>query len=158
MGDLTAKDIMNREILTVNAEISLQGLSEFLLQNSISGAPVTLENGELVGVVSITDIIRHETLLEKGLQFNSRHDYYIHTVEDRFSQQDLSSLHFGDEPLVTVQDIMTPTILEVGENDTVQQVADTMIKNRIHRVFVIREKRPIGIISTGDMLKVIRDM
>ncbi len=158
MEILTAKDIMNREVLTISAEISLQGLAEFLLRNSISGAPVTSENGELVGVVSITDIIHHETLLEKGLQFNNRYEYYIHTVEDRFSQQDLSSLHFEDESLVTVQDIMTPTILEVGENDTVQQVADTMIKNRIHRVFVTREKKPIGIISTGDMLKVIRDM
>jgi len=158
MEKLTAKNIMNREVLTVTAELSLQGLTEFLLQNSISGAPVTSENGELVGVVSITDIIRHETLLEKGLQFNNRHDFYLHTVEDRFSHQDLSSLHLGDESLVTVQDIMTPTILEVVENDTVQQVADTMVKNRIHRVFVTREKKPIGIISTSDMLKVIRDM
>jgi predicted transcriptional regulator len=158
MENLTAKDIMNRKVLTVNTELSLQGLTEFLLQNSISGAPVTSRDGKLIGVVSVTDIIRHETVLEKGIQFNSRHDYYVHTVEDRFSHQDLSSLHFGDEPLVTVQDIMTPTILEVGEKDTVQQVADTMIRNRIHRVFVTHEKKPIGIISTGDMLKVIRDM
>ncbi len=158
MEKLTAKDIMNREVLTVNAELSLQGLAEFLLQNSISGAPVTSKNGKLIGVVSLTDIIRHETLLEKGLQFNNRNDYYGHTVEERFSQQDLTSLHFSDEPLVTVQDIMTPKILEVGEKDTVQQVADTMIKNRIHRVFVTREGKPIGIISTADMLRVIRDM
>ena len=158
MEKLTAKDIMNREVLTVNAELSLQGLAEFLLQNSISGAPVTSKTGKLIGVVSLTDIIRHETLLEKGLQFNNRHDYYVHTVEDRFSQQDLGSLHFGDEPQVTVQDIMTSTTLKVGEEDTVQQVAGTMIKNRIHRVFVTREEKPIGIISTADMLRVIRDM
>jgi CBS domain-containing protein len=158
MGKLTAKDIMNREVLTVNSELSLQGLAEFLLQNSISGAPVTSRNGKLIGVVSITDIIRHETLLEKGLQSNGRHDFYFHTVQDRFSHQDLDSLHLGDESLVTVQDIMTSTILEVGEEDTAQQVADTMIKNRIHRVVVTREKKPIGIISTADMLKVIRDM
>ena len=158
MEKLTAKDIMNREVLTVNAELSLQSFAEFLFQNSISGAPVTSKNGKLIGVVSITDIIRHETPLEKGLQFNSRHDFYVHTVEDRFSHQDLDSLHFGDEPLMTVQDIMTSTILEVGEEDTVQQVADTMIRNRIHRVFVTREKEPIGIISAADMLKVIRDM
>jgi CBS domain-containing protein len=158
MENRTAKEIMNREVLTVNAELSLQGLAEFLFQNSISGAPVTSGNGKLVGVVSITDIIRHETLLEKGLQFNSRHDFYFHRVEKRFSHQDLDSLHLGDESLVTVKDIMTPTILEVKEEDTVQQVADTMIKNRIHRVIVTHEKKPIGIISTADMMKVIRDM
>lgn len=141
MEKLTTKDIMNREVLTVNTDLSLQGLAEFLFRNSISGAPVTSGDGKLIGVVSITDIIRHETLPEKGLQFNSRHDFYFHTVENRFSHQDLDSLHLGDESLVTVEDIMTPTILEVGENDSVQQVADTMIKNRIHRVVVTREKK-----------------
>ena len=158
MEKLTAKDIMNREVLTVNTELSIQGLAEFLFHNSISGAPVTSKNGKLIGAVSITDIIRHETLLEKGLQSNGRHDFYFHTVENRFSHQDLDSLHLGDESLVTVKDIMTPKILEVGEKDTMQQVANTMINNRIHRVVVTHEKKPIGIISTTDMLKVIRDM
>lgn len=158
MEKLTAREIMNREVLTVNAELSLQGLAEFLLRNSISGAPVISGNGRLIGAVSVTDIIRHETLPEKGRQFSGRHDFYIHTGENRFSHQDLDSLHLGDESLVTVQDIMTSTILGVAENDTVQQVADTMIKNRIHRVFVIREKKPIGIISAADMLKIIRDL
>ena len=65
MEKLTAKDIMNREVLTVNAELSLQGLAEFLFHNSISGAPVISKNGKLIGAVSVTDIIRHETLPEK---------------------------------------------------------------------------------------------
>jgi CBS domain-containing protein len=158
MEKLTAKGIMNREVLTVNPELSLQGLAEFLIQNSISGAPVVSKDGKLIGVVSVTDIIRHETILEKGTQFNNGHDFYFHAVGNRFSHQDLDSLHLGDESLVTVKDIMTSTILEVGEKDTVQQVADTMVKNRIHRVFVTREKEPIGIISTADMLKIIRDL
>jgi predicted transcriptional regulator len=158
MEKLTAKDIMNREVLTVNTELSIQGLAEFLFHNSISGAPVISQNGKLIGAVSVTDIIRHETLPEKSPQFNSRHDYYVHTAENRFSHQDLDALHFTAEAPVTVQDIMTPQILEVGEQDTVQQVAETMIKNRIHRVFVTREEKPIGIISTVDMMKVIRDM
>jgi CBS domain-containing protein len=55
-------------------------------------------------------------------------------------------------------DIMTSKILEVGEDDTVQKVADMMIKYRVHRVFVTRKKKPIGIISTTDLLKIIRDM
>ena len=158
MENLTAKDIMNREILTVNAELSLQGLAEFLFQNSISGAPVTSMDGKLIGVVSITDIIRQETPFEKGLPPDNRHDFYLHTVQEQFSHQDLDSLHLGDESLVMVQDIMTPAILEVRENDTVQKVADAMLKNRIHRVLVTREKEPIGIISTTDMLKVIRGL
>jgi CBS domain-containing protein len=53
---------------------------------------------------------------------------------------------------------MTPTIFRVNENATVQQVADTMIRGRIHRVFVTQEEKVVGIISAADMLRVIRDM
>jgi CBS domain-containing protein len=53
---------------------------------------------------------------------------------------------------------MTPMIFQVTEDTPVQQVADMMIKNRIHRIFVTRDEKVVGIISTPDMLKVIRDM
>jgi CBS domain-containing protein len=53
---------------------------------------------------------------------------------------------------------MTPMIFQVTEDTPVQQVADMMIKNRIHRVFVTREEKVVGIISTPDILKIIRDM
>jgi CBS domain-containing protein len=49
-------------------------------------------------------------------------------------------------------------IFQVTEDTSVQQVADLMLKNRIHRVFVTRDEKVVGIISTPDMLKVIRDM
>ena len=158
MTGLTAKDVMIQEVLEVRPEWSLQKLVEFLVENSISGAPVTTEDGELVGVVSLTDIIRHDTLLEKTSQSYGPHEYFLHTLESQFAPQEIQSLHFEHEPLMTIRDIMTPTIFRVNENATVQQVADTMIRSRIHRVFVTQEEKVVGIISAADMLKVIRDM
>ena len=158
MGRLTAKDVMTQEVLEAKADWSLQRLIEFLVENSISGAPVTTEDEKLVGVVSLTDIIRHDTLLEKGSQTYGTHEYYIHTLESHFTPQEIDSLHFANEHLLTVSDIMTPMIFRVNENTPVQQVADIMIKSRIHRVFVTKEERVVGIISAADMLRVIRDM
>ena len=80
MKGLTAKDVMTREVLEAKAEWSLQSLAEFFIENSISGAPVTSESGKLVGVVSLTDIIRHDTLLEKGSQSYGTHEYYLHAL------------------------------------------------------------------------------
>ena len=158
MEALTAKDIMSHDVLEVMAGWSVQRLVEFLVENSISGAPVTTEGGKLVGVVSLTDIICHDTLLEKGSQSYGTHEYYLHTLESQFAPQEIDSLHFDNEPLMTVRDIMTPAIFKVSENATVQRVADTMIRSRIHRVFVTREEKVIGIISAADMLRVIRDI
>jgi CBS domain-containing protein len=52
---------------------------------------------------------------------------------------------------------MTPMVFDVTEGMKVKQVADTMIRGRIHRVFVTRDEKLTGVITTVDMLKVIRN-
>ena len=157
MKKLTAKDVMNKDVLSVGMDWSVEYLTDFLVENGISGAPVTSEDGKLVGVVSLTDIVRHNSLPGKESRLDSPYDYYRHGLEHQYAKEDIRSLSIGTEPLNTVRDIMTPMIFDVNEDTKVKQVADTMIRGRIHRVFVTREQKLAGVITTVDMLKVIRN-
>ena len=156
MRGLTASHFMTAEVLAVEADWSIERLSEFLIENSISGAPVQSKEGNLIGVVSLSDIVRYDTQPEKDSQWP--HDYYLHALERQCTREEATSFRIEAEPLKTVRAIMTPMIFQVTEDTPVQQVADMMIKNRIHRVFVTRDEKVVGIISTPDMLSVIRDM
>jgi predicted transcriptional regulator len=156
MRGLAAKQVMTSKVLAAEADWSIERLSEFLIVNSISGSPVQSKKGHLIGVVSLTDIVHYETQHEKDPQWP--HDYYLHALERQCSREEAASFRIEAEPLKTVRAIMTPMIFQVTEHTPVQEVADMMIKNRIHRVFVTRNEKVIGIISTPDMLKVIRDM
>ncbi|MBW1901586.1 MAG: CBS domain-containing protein [Deltaproteobacteria bacterium] len=158
MRTLTAKDVMIADVLEVRADWSLARLAEFLFENSISGAPVISEDGILAGVVTSTDIIANDTIPENDPESYGPHEYYLHSLEHRYAKVEIASLSIHGEPLTTVGDIMTPMVFKVSEDTTVQDIADTMIKNRIHRIFVTRGKKIVGIISSADMLKVIRDM
>ncbi len=158
MKKLKAKDIMTKQILRVEEDWSIHRLAEFFMENSISGAPVTSTDGILVGVVSLTDIILNGTLPEKDPQSYESHEYYMHALERQYAKEEISSFQIRGEPLITIHDIMTPVIFEVSENTSVQEVAEIMIKNCIHRVFVTRGEKMLGIISTVDMLKIIRDV
>ncbi len=157
MKRLTAKDVMNKDVLSVGMDWSVEYLTDFLVENGISGAPVTSEDGKLVGVVSLTDIVRHNSLPGKESRLDSPYDYYRHGLEHQYAKEDIRSLSIGTEPLDTVRDIMTPMIFDVNEDTKVKQVADTMIRGRIHRVFVTREQKLAGVITTVDMLEVIRN-
>ena len=157
MDNLTAKNIMTGGVLEARDDWSLHRLAEFLVQNSISGAPVISAVGRLLGVVSLSDIICHETLPEKELQSYGPHEYYLQTLEYHYAQEEIASFHFGGEPQITVRDIMTPMIFKVNENTKIGHVADIMIKNRIHRIFVTHKEKVVGVISAVDMLKIIRD-
>jgi predicted transcriptional regulator len=158
MKKLTAKDVMQQEILSVKTDWYIDRLANFLIENFISGAPVISDSGKLIGVVSLTDIVRNESFPVQDPKSATPHGYYINELDYDYSQEDVSSFRIENDQMITVQDIMTLMIFDVDESVSVQQVADYMIKGHIHRVFVTREKKLTGIITALDLLKVIRDM
>lgn len=156
MEKLNARDIMNTEILTVREDWSVERAAEFFVENSISGGPVVDDDGELIGVVSLTDIVLHSTLPLSD-PADTPHDYYQQALGRSYSRQEISSFQIAGEPLSTVRDIMTPTVYKVTEDAPVQQVAAEMIRHNIHRIFVTSGEQVVGIIATPDMLRIIRD-
>lgn len=155
---MTVSDVMRHEVLAANAGWSLEELADFLVDNSISGAPVVAENDELVGVVSLTDLVRQNRMQEHGSGGQDTHDIYLFELDRKMGKDELRELHVQYETPVIVRDIMTPMIFSVSEQTSVQEVAETMLKGRIHRVFVTRDNRLHGIVTALDMLKIIRDM
>jgi predicted transcriptional regulator len=67
MRGLTANHVMTTEVLAVEADWSIERLSEFLIVKCISGAPVQSKEGNLIGVVSLSDIVRYDTQPEKDM-------------------------------------------------------------------------------------------
>jgi CBS domain-containing protein/anti-sigma regulatory factor (Ser/Thr protein kinase) len=60
--ELKIEQVMTKKVITVSPDDSMRRLKEVLRLNRISGAPV-LRDGELVGIISIEDLIK---ALEKG--------------------------------------------------------------------------------------------
>ncbi|HEY7423521.1 MAG TPA: CBS domain-containing protein [Gemmataceae bacterium] len=58
LTDLTAGDLMNRDLVTVSQETPLREAGRLLLLHQISGLPVVEPGGACVGVLSTTDILR----------------------------------------------------------------------------------------------------
>jgi CBS domain-containing protein len=156
--DMTVSNVMQHEVLAVEADWSLEQLADFLVDNSISGAPVIAADDQLLGVVSLTDIVRQNRLPDQGADEEEAHNVYLFDLDRHMDRDELRSLHIQHETSVQVRDIMTPMIFSVSEDTSVQEVAETMLKGRIHRVFVTRDSKLAGIVTSLDMLKVIRDI
>ena len=56
MKQLVAADLMNRDVIAADPDMTVQELAAFLTDRQITGAPVIDSGGRLVGVVSETDI------------------------------------------------------------------------------------------------------
>jgi len=55
---LHASDVMIKDVITVTDSTPLKDVTKMFSERKITGAPVINANGELVGVISETDIIR----------------------------------------------------------------------------------------------------
>ncbi len=58
---LLASDVMVKEVLTVTESTPLKEVAKLFSEKKITGAPVVSAQGELVGVISETDLIRKNT-------------------------------------------------------------------------------------------------
>jgi CBS domain-containing protein len=156
MRTLTAKDVMNPDVLSVRDDLSLAALAEFLVDNEISGAPVADAEGRLVGVVSLTDLATWEMGRDVALPERGQPDYYLRGWEERWNPEDRVGLRVGEAER-TVGEIMTPTVLAIDEESTIPQVAKKMIDAHVHRLLVTRERRIVGIVTTTDLLGLLVD-
>lgn len=154
MRPITAADLMNPDVLTVPDDMTVRELASFLVENDITGAPVEDDAGHLVGVVSVFDIAR--------LVGEDADDFELDDPEEAdagngATDPDGLDEESEDDDDLLVEDIMTPDVWTVPEDATVPEVASLMLKEHLHRLVVVREDEPVGIISTSDLLGLLMD-
>lgn len=150
---ILAREIMTPNIKAVPQSWTMDHLARFLTDNEINGSPVTDDSGEIVGIATLKDIT------EFRWSANRSHTDKKLTTEEQQEARRLRMLMFekmGEVP-VEVRDIMTPIVLSVDESTPVRDIANIMMREHLHRIFVTQNSKIIGIVTTYDMLKVISD-
>jgi CBS domain-containing protein len=148
----TAADMMETRVITVRATAPLSEVERVITEHRISGMPVVDGAGRVVGVVSYRDLLDHRAT-KPGSRRDS--DFFRET---RFmldgeidALAECSASAAGED---TVADVMTPAIVDVEPDATLEEVARTMVRHSIHRVLVIEpeSRRVLGIISSLGVL------
>ena len=146
-----AQEIMTPSIKAVPQSWTMDRLARFLTDNEITGSPVTDESGEIVGIATLKDITEFRWNAKRSGTSNEL------TAEDQQEARRLRMVLFeemGKVP-VEVRDIMTPIVLSVDETTPVRDIANIMMNEHLHRIFVTRDSKITGIVTTYDMLKII---
>ncbi|MBE3090256.1 MAG: CBS domain-containing protein [Actinobacteria bacterium] len=148
MTDLTAKEIMNKKVITIKKDASINELSELLVNNKISGVPVLDENGNLAGIVSEGDIIVQNSDLHFPRYFKLL-DAIIYLESLNKFKRSLQK-HLATK----VEDIMTVKVKTAGEDTPINEIADIMLDSRVNRLPVMdKNNKLVGIITRADILK-----
>lgn len=149
----SAKDLMTTDVETVEADWPIDRVAQFLIDHDISGAPV-VRGGQLVGVISLTDIARYNTTAGNPVAKQPA-SFYRTELEASYAEEDLDNLRVSRGGDTTAEHVMTPQIYDVNKHTSLQQVAQVMHRSGIHRVFVTKDGAIQGVITALDMLKVV---
>jgi predicted transcriptional regulator len=154
---LRARDIMQTHVLGVSPDMPIPELVDFLISHRVSGVPV-MEKGNLVGIVSRSDLVRAVSL-ERSL---------AGIVAQAFEHEDFAP---GDPAAIvglrssavqalqdrTVRAIMVTDPISVGPDTPVIEVARLLVAKHMHRVLVTDGTRLLGLISSLDVVRLVAE-
>jgi len=148
--NILVRDVMTKNVITLNSEMSLEQAWNTFYEHKITGAPVVESSGTLVGILSQTDLAREafEKHL-KGFQESALHSMtsYFQTLEERPLPDFFKRVKVGD---IMDQDVVTASI-----NDSIPEVATKMRQNHIHRIVIVDKEKVVGIVSALDLLNLL---
>lgn len=145
--DLTAGDIMEASVITVDEDMTVQELAELLAKKKISGAPVVDDKNRVVGIVSEGDLVS----LDADIHF----PHYIQFLDSVIF---LESMKKFEERLrktaaTRVKQIMTTDVVSVQKDAPLHEVATLMTDRRINRLPVLDGDVLVGIVTRANLVR-----
>ena len=155
VDQLTAEDIMNRDVVAVRRQDSLQDAMSLMTENHVTGLPVMDPRGRCVGVISATDILNYEQEhSDYASEANQEMARHFDPDTQRWESVRVSSYALEEFSNVPVENVMAPDVIFVERDTLLREVAQLMVKNQIHRVLVMNDERALfGIVSAIDFVR-----
>ena len=143
-----AQDIMTRAVVTVGPYTPVPDIAAMMVEKHISGMPVVTESGEIIGIVSQSDLLHR---VETGTERESRRKWWFLNLADA----DALAREYAKAHGLRAQDVMSRYVISVRDDAELRDVADILDTHRIKRVPVLQAGRLVGIITRGDLVRAL---
>lgn len=147
------KDVMTTNLITCSVDTPLREAVRLLRTHHIGGLPV-LDNGELAGIITESDIIAQlETgRISEDLWLPSPLEIIEIPIREFINWEKtrhaLTSI--GDSP---VKKAMTHRVVTATEEMDIEAAASLMLREGIARLPVLRQRNLVGIVTRADIIQ-----
>jgi CBS domain-containing protein len=146
MTILTAADVMQNHVLTVNSHVSIADAARIMLRNRVSGLPVIDWEGRLVGIVTEGDLLRRS---EIGT--GRRRSRWLELLLG----PGYAAAEYTAEHGRKVSEVMSDHVVAVVPRTPLAEIVALMEQHHIKRVPVLSGQKLIGILSRADLLRAL---
>lgn len=136
LDELLVKDVMSPAAVCLHREATVAEAVQALIGAGVQGAPVLDEVGDLLGVISTTDLV-----VAMAPSFRPGEPLDVHALHDLKLQH---IHHLLERSPVTCEEL-----LEIGA------ACQLMVRERVHRLVVTRDRAPVGLVSAIDLVRAV---
>lgn len=146
------KDIMTKEVLTVNKDDTVEMCANTLNKYNLSGIPVVDNNNRLVGIVTESDLITRASTIEGPQSLEVLGGIFYLESRKNFMER------LGKSTGSTANEIMTKNLITIGPDKKIEYAATLLVQKKIKRLPVVDEGgNLVGIISRKDIMNYLYD-
>jgi CBS domain-containing protein len=142
---LTAKEIMTQDVVTVTEDTSVTEVARIFLEKGFNGLPVISETGEVLGVVTNSDLVDQNKRL------------HIPTVIALFDAVIYRDKQFKKElEKMTgslVKDIYTRNPIIASPDTPLEELATIMAEKHVHTLPVVENGKLVGVVGKLDIIR-----
>jgi CBS domain-containing protein len=141
---LTVRDVMTSKVHSIGPDETLGAAARFMLEHDIRALPVVEADGELIGIVTHRELVRH--LIPEFIQ---------RSKSGKFRAITKAQLEQGsaDARVMRVRDAMARAVLCLSEDQSLADVANLMNSKDVDRFPVVREGRVVGFLTRADLIR-----
>ncbi len=140
---------MTQEVITVTPDTPVAELAALLWEKRISGVPVVDQEGELVGVVTESDLIDQTKRVHIPTVIGIL-DSFLFLESPQKVEKEIKKMAG-----ITVDDICSKDPVTVSEDTSLEDIATILSERKVHTLPVVAGKRIVGVVGKSDIIKTL---
>jgi CBS domain-containing protein len=146
---ITARDIMETNIISITPDTEISKAVTLLLKNHINGVPVINSKGEIIGILCQSDLIFQQKDIPIPPIFAILDSIFPLSSSKKLEEQ------VQKMAATKVDQAMVKNVTTVTPDTPVSEIAGLMVEKHFHTLPVVEDKILLGIIGKEDILKTL---
>jgi len=150
--------VMTHDVVSIKSAQKVRDAWLVLMEADISGAPVVDDSGQLVGVLSNTDIF--QAILDRVVKARSLREAMAQISDPEVAEKEeireliLSIRAVTDSPVTSVLP-KDQKILSLSPEDSLDRAIRMLAEHNVNRLPVVKGNQVVGIITRQDIIWVV---
>lgn len=143
---MKVQDVMTKDVVSVRPDAPIREVAALMAEKRISGVPVMMADGTVVGVVSQSDLLHRAEL---GTDRRSKWWLGFFADDRRLAKE------FAQSHGQTARDVMARYVVTVSEDLELAEAAEMLDSHRIKRLPVLRDGKLVGMLTRSDLVRAL---